>query len=323
MKAYRRREYGSPEVLELTEIDKPVVKGDEVLVRIKAAGVNMADVDYLLGRPPFARLGTGLRKPKNAALGLDLAGQVEAVGKNVTRFAPGDEVFGDLTEFGFGSFAEYVSASEGAFARKPSNLSMEEAAVVPQAGVMALQGMRSKRPTQAGAKVLINGAGGNIGPFAVQIATSLGAEVTGVDSTGKLDMLRSIGADHVIDYAREDFTRNGQRYDRILDIAVFHSISDYKRALSSRGVYIGVPGTLGGVFSSMLAGPLTTVFSRRKMGMLPWNPFDLDDVAALTDLIEAGKVKPVIDRSFEFSKVSDALEYQQLGEPAGKIVITL
>jgi len=219
MKAIVRYEYGSPDVLELKDIDKPVATDDAVLVRVHAAGVNMADVDYLRGRPNAARLITGLRKPRNHALGLDIAGTVETVGKDTKLFRPGDEVFGDLTEFGFGGFAEYVSAPEDAFALKPSSLTFEEAATVPQAGVMALQGLRGKRPIQPGHKVLINGAGGNVGPFAVQIAKSFGAEVTGVDSTGKLDMMRSIGADHVIDYTREDYTQSGQRYDRILDVA--------------------------------------------------------------------------------------------------------
>ncbi|MCJ7709917.1 MAG: NAD(P)-dependent alcohol dehydrogenase, partial [Chloroflexi bacterium] len=195
MKAIVRYQYGSPDVLQLQDIDKPVVKDDEVLVRVHAAGVNMADVDYLRGQPAVARLITGLRRPRNRGLGLDVAGQVEGVGKSVTRFQPGDEVFGDLTEHGFGAFAEYVCAPEDAFALKPPNLTFEEAATVPQAAVMALQGLRGTRPIEPGQKVLINGAGGNVGPFAVQIAKSFGAEVTGVDSTGKLDMLRSIGAD--------------------------------------------------------------------------------------------------------------------------------
>jgi NADPH:quinone reductase-like Zn-dependent oxidoreductase len=224
MKAIVRDKYGSPDVLELKDIERPVVKDDEVLVLVQAAGVNMADVDYLRGRPFVGRLVSGLRKPKNSVLGLDVAGRVEAVGKNATQFQPGDEVFGDLTWCGFGAFAEYVSKPENAFALKPAGMTFEEAATVPQAAIMALQGLRQKRRIRPGHKVLINGAGGSVGTFAVQIAKSFEAEVTGVDSTRKLDMLRSIGADHVIDYTQEDYTKSGQRYDRILDVAAFRSI---------------------------------------------------------------------------------------------------
>jgi NADPH:quinone reductase-like Zn-dependent oxidoreductase len=323
MKRIIRHEYGPAEVLELADIDKPVVQKDEVLVRVEAAGVNMADVDYLLGRPGFARLGTGLRTPKDKALGLDLAGRVESVGEKVTRLRPGDEVFGDLTEHGFGAFAEYACAHEDAFALKPQNMAMEQAAVIPQAGVMALQGMRVKRRIEPGHKVLVNGAGGNVGPFAVQIAKSFGAEVTGVDRATKLDMLRDIGADHVIDYTQENFTRNGQRYDRILDVAAFRPISDYKRALSPTGVSDAIPGTWSGVFRSMYVGPLSSMLSRRKMGMLPWKPFELEDVAFLTGLVEAGAVAPVIDRRYPLSEVAEAIRYQEQGHPPGKIVITI
>ena len=321
MKAVLREAYGPPESLELRDVPTPVAGKGEVLVRVEAAGVNMADVDYLLGRPGFARLGTGLRTPKHAGLGLDLAGHVEAVGDGVTRFKVGDEVFGDLTEFGFGSFAEYVCAPESAFARKPANLTMEEAAVVPQAGVMAYVGLGTKRKVEPGQAVLINGAGGNVGPFAVQIAKSYGGEVTGVDSTSKLDMLRTIGTDHVVDYTQEDFAASGKRYDHILDVAAFRPVSDYRRALTSKGVYVGIPGTLNGTLRVVLIGPLSTIFSRRKMVMLPWKPFDLDAVAALTRIIEAGKVKPVIDRRYPLDQVGEALRYQDEGHPAGKIVL--
>ena len=323
MKAIVRHAYGPPEILELTEVPKPTVGKQQVLVRIEAAGVNMADVDYLLGRPGFARLGTGLRTPKNPGMGLDLAGRVESVGEDVTRLQPGDEVFGDLSDHGFGAFAEYACAHQDAFALKPANLTFEQAAVVPQAGVMALQGMRWKGPVEPGHKVLMNGAGGNVGLFAVQIAKAFGAEVTAVDRTTKLDYLREIGADHVIDYAQEDFTRNGQRYDRILDVAVFRPMSDYRRALGPRGVYVAIPGTLDGLFRTAFLGTLGSVFSRRKMGMLPWKPFDLDDVGALTQLIESGKVTPVIDRRYRLGEVSAALRYQDTGHPRGKIVINV
>jgi NADPH:quinone reductase-like Zn-dependent oxidoreductase len=283
----------------------------------------MADVDYLLGRPKIARLGTGPRKPRNSGLGLDLAGEVEAVGKNVTGFQPGNEVFGDLTEHGFGAFAEYACAPESAFAIKPSGTTFEEAAAVPQAAVMALQGLRGKRPIQPGDKVLINGAGGNVGPFAVQIAKSFGAEVTGVDRTEKLGMLRSIGADHVIDYTQEDYAKTGQRYDRILDVAAYRSIFASKRALRPKGVYVMIPGSITQLVQAMLVGPLISVAGRHKMGMMMWKPFKDEDVAFVKRLIETGELAPVIDRTYPLSEVPQALRYQQDGHTRGKIVITM
>ena len=318
-----RSEYGSSEVLHFEEVAIPVPKDDEVLVLVRASSVNMADVDYLLGRPRFARLGTGLRVPKNRGLGLDLAGVVEAVGENATRFRPGDEVFGDMTEHGFGAFAEYACAPEKAFASKPNGLTFEAAAAVPQAGVLALQGVRSKRPIQPGQRVLINGAGGNIGPFAVQIAKSFGAEVTGVDSADKLDMLRSIGADHVIDYAKIDYTATGQQYDRILDVAAYRPISESRRALRPHGVYVAVPGSIAGVLRAAVVGPLTSMVGSRTMGMHMWKPFDQQDVAYLSRLLESGDVVPVIDRIYPLSEVRDALAYQDEGRVRGKVVITV
>ena len=334
MKAFVRSEYGSPDVLQLKEVAKPAPKDNEVLVRVRASSVNMADVDYLLGRPNIARLGTGLRRPKNSGLGLDVAGQVEVVGKDVTRFQQGDELFGDLTEYGFGAFAEYVCAPEKAFALKPAGMTLEEAAVVPQAAVMALQGLRAnpgssqttgptKRQIQPGRKVLINGAGGNVGPFAVQIAKSFGAEVTGVDHTHKLDMLRSIGADHVIDYTQEDYTKTGQQYDRIFDLAAYRPIFECKRALKPQGVYVMVPASAVRMFEAMFLGPLISMAGNRKLGMLMWKPFNEEDVVFLKELFEAGEVKPVIDRSYPLSEVPDALRYQQEGRPKGKVVITV
>jgi NADPH:quinone reductase-like Zn-dependent oxidoreductase len=323
MKAIVRSVYGPPDVLELKDVDEPVAKDDEVLVQVHAASVNMADVDYLLGRPDSARLITGLRKPRITALGLDVAGVVEAVGKDVTRFQPGDEVFGDLTDYGFGAFAEYVSAPEDAFAVMPTNLTFDEAATVPQAGVMALQGLRGKRSIQPGQEVLVNGAGGNIGPFAVQIAKSFGGEVTGVDSTGKLDMLRSIGADHVIDYTEEDYTRSGKRYDWILDVAAYRSIFESKRALKPKGMYVMTPASMPRMFQAMFLGPLVSMAGSRKMGILKWKPFKKEDVAFLKELIEAGKVTPVIDRRYPLSEVPEALRYQDAGRAQGKVVITV
>jgi len=323
MKAIVRDRYGSPDALQLREIDKPVVGDDEVLVQVRAAGVNMADVDYLRGQPYIARLGTGLPRPKNRVLGLDVAGTVEAVGSNVTRFQPGDEVFGDLTEHGYGAFAEYACAPEDAFAPKLAGLTFEEAAAVPQAGVMAVQGLVDKRRIRPGHEVLINGAGGGVGPFAVQIAKSFGAEVTGVDDPGKLDLVRSIGADHVIDYTREDYTTSGRRYDRVLDVAANRSIFDCRRALKPKGRYVVIPGSIARLFQAMLLGPLISTVGSRKMGMLMWKPFKREDVAILTELIEAGHVAPVIDRRFPLSEVAEALRYQEEGRARGKLVITV
>jgi NADPH:quinone reductase-like Zn-dependent oxidoreductase len=323
LKAIVRSEYGSPDVLQLKEVAKPTPNDNEVLVRVHASSINMADVDYLLGRPRMARMGTGLGKPKNAGLGLDVAGQVETVGEGITRFQPGDDVFGDLTEHGFGAFAEYVCAPERAFAPKPTGLTFDEAAAVPQAAVMALQGLRGKRRIQPGQRVLINGAGGNVGPFAVQIAKALGAEVTGVDSANKLDMLHSIGADHVVDYHEEDYTKTGERYDWILDVASHRSVFASKRALGPNGTYVMVPASMVGVFRAMVLGPLISMAGHQKMGMLMWKPFNQDDVAFLSKLLEAGTVKPVIDRTYSLSEVPEALRYQSEGRTRGKIVITM
>lgn len=324
MQAIVRSGYGHADSLEFVEIPTPTPDRDQVLVRIRASSVNMADVDYMRGHPKAARLGSGLREPKNKRLGLDLAGTVESVGEDVTRFLPGDEVFGDLTEYGFGAFAEYACANERAFAAKPVSLSFEEAAVVPQAAVMALQGVRTKegRP-QPGSKVLVNGAGGNVGPFAVQIAKAFGAEVTGVDHGDKMEFIRSIGADHVLDYTKTDYTKTGERYDWILDMAPFHSLASSKRALEPRGVYLLIPGTMPQLFRSFVVAPLISRFSDQRLGMPRWKPMDQDDIAYLTDLLEAGKIKPSIDRTYPFAEIREGLRYQQTGRTVGKIAITM
>jgi NADPH:quinone reductase-like Zn-dependent oxidoreductase len=296
--------------------------GDEVLVAVYAASVNMADVDYLLGRPKIARLGTGLRRPKNAGLGLDLAGRVVAVGDQVSGFRPGDEVFGDLTEFGFGAFAEYACAPEAAFGPKPAGITFEEAAAVPQAAVMAAQGLLRPRPVRPGELVLINGAGGNIGPFAVQIAKHLGGEVTGVDAPEKLEFVRSLGADHVIDYTRQDFTTATGRYDRVFDIAPHHTVAESRRVLRPGGVYVMVPGSVPSTFRAMVIGPLVSVLGDRRVGMLAWKPFSARDVAFLTDLLEKDEIRPAIDRTYPFDEIPKALTYQLEGTARGKIVIS-
>ena len=256
-------------------------------------------------------------------LGLNVAGQVEAVGKDVTELRPGDEVFGDLTQHGFGAFAEYVSAPERAFGKQPAGMTYEEPATLPHAAVLALQGLRNGRKIQPGHRVLINGASGSVGPFAVQIAKALGAEVTGVCSTAKVEMVRSAGADHVIDYTQEDFTRSGQRYDRIIDIAGSHSIFACRRALRPNGTYLWVGGPTTRLLQAVLLGPLISLVGNRKMGMLPWKPFPKEDVAFLKELIDAGVVRPVIDRRYPLAEVPDALRYLEAGHAMGKIVITM
>jgi NADPH:quinone reductase-like Zn-dependent oxidoreductase len=322
MKAIVCTEYGSPDVLNLEEVRDPTPEEDEVLVKVHAASVNAADWHILRADPFLVRLAMGLLKPKHEILGADIAGRVEAVGANATRFQPGDEVFGDLSGCGFGGFAEYVCASEDALALKPANMSFEEAAAAPLAAAASLQGLRGKGQVQPGQKVLVNGASGGVGTFAVQIAKSFGAEVTGVCSTDKLDMARSIGADHVIDYTQQDFTKNGQRYDLILAANGYHSISGYKRALSPNGIYVMLGGSTAQMYQAMLLGPLVSMAGSKKMGNLLAKP-NQTDLVFLKDLLEAGKVKPVIDRSYPLSEVPEAIRYLEEGHARGKVVITV
>jgi len=252
-----------------------------------------------------------------------MAGRIEVVGRNVKEFQPGDEIFVDLFECGFGAFAEYVCVPENTLSLKPASMTFEEAATLPQAALVALQGLRDKKQILPGQKVLINGAGGGMGTFAVQIAKSFGAEVTGVDSTRKLDMVRSIGADHVIDYTQVDFTKSGQRYDLILDVAAHHSIFDYKRALSPKGIYDLVGGSMGAILQVVFLGPLISILGSKKMGIVMWKPNKKEDMVFITELLEAGKVVPVIDRLYPLSEVAEALRYLEEGHHQGKIVITL
>jgi len=322
MKAIVYDKYGSPDVLELQEVDKPVVKDDEILVKVHAASVNAWDWDLLRGTPLVNRLGGGLLKPKKIKiLGCDIAGRVEAVARTVKLFKPGDEVFGDISGCGWGGFAEYVCARENALALKPSGMTFDEAAAVRQAAGLALQGLRYKGQIQPGQKVLINGAGGGAGTFAVQIAKSFGAEVTGVDSTSKLDMLRSIGADHVIDYTQEDFTQNGQRYDRIVDMAAHHSTFDYERALSPKGIYGVIGGSTPRILQTVFLGSWISLIGSKKMGLVLHKPNK--DLAFMIELFEAGKVIPVIDRRCPLSEVPEALQYFGEGHARGKVVITV
>ena len=321
MKAIVYTKYGPPDVLQLKEVEKPTPKDNEVLVKVHAASVNDWDWGLLQGTPFMNRLLFGLLKPKYTILGCDIAGRVEAVGRNVKQFQPGDEVFGDISGYGFGAFAEYICARENALVLKPASMTFEEVAAVPQAAVLALQGLRDKRQIQPGQKVLINGAGGGAGTFAVQIAKSFGAEVTGVDSTSKLDMMRSIGADQVIDYTREDFTKNGQRYDLILDFAAYHSIFDYKRALSPKGIYVMVGGSSARIFQVMFLGPWISMTGSKKMGILMHKPNK--DLAFMKELFEAGKVVPIIDRRYPLNETAEALRYFGEGHARGKVVITV
>ena len=322
MKAIVYCEYGSPDVLKLEDVEKPAPGDDQVLVRVRAASVNPLDWHYIRGTPYVMRLDAGLRKPKVIRLGVDYAGTVEAVGRNVTRFKPGDEVFGGRT----GAFGQYVSVREDrAVALKPANLTFEQAASVPVAAITALQGLRDKGKVQPGQKVLINGASGGVGTFAVQIAKSLGAEVTGVCSTRNVAMVRSIGADHVIDYTKEDFTKGAERYDLILDNVGNHSMLESRRALNPKGKYIMVGGPSGRWIDPLPRVVNAFVVSRfvsQDMSMF-LAELKKDDLTTLRDLLQAGKVKPVIDRQYKLNEVPEAVRYLELGHARGKVVITL
>ena len=322
MKAIVYTKYGAPDVLELKEVEKPTPRDDEVLVKLHAVSANAADLHHLRGDPFLLRLVSGLLKPKNTILGADIAGRVEAVGKNVKEFQPGDEVFGDISACGWGGFAEYVCARENALVLKPACLTFEQAAAVPMAAVTALQGLRHKRQIQPGQKVLINGASGGVGTFAVQIAKSFGAEVTAVCSTRNVAMARSLGADHVIDYTQEDFTKNGQRYDLILAVNGYQSISDYQRALSPAGMYVMSGGSGAQMSQAMLLGPWISMTGSKKMGNLLAKP-NQKDLVFVKELLEAGKVVPVIDRRYTLSEVPEAIRYLEAGHAQGKVVITL
>jgi NADPH:quinone reductase-like Zn-dependent oxidoreductase len=271
----------------------------------------------------FARFGGPLR-PQYKILGTDVAGRVEAVGVNVKQFQPGDEIWGDLSyPYGFGTFAEYVCVSENALAPKPASMTFEEAATYPHSAIVSLQSLRDTGQIQPGQKVLINGAGGGMGTFAVQIAKYFGAEVTGVDSAGKLDMLRSIGADHVIDYTQEDYTNSGQRYDLIMDVVAHRSIFDYWRALSPEGIFVIVGGSLATFLQVVFLGALISRMGSKKLGVNAWEPNNKEDLALLAELFEAGKVVPVIDRRYPLSELPEALRYLEEGHALGKVVITV
>mgnify|MGYP001320427411 CR=1 FL=1 len=323
MKAITYTQYGSPDVLHLEEVAKPAPRENEVLVKVYAVSVNAADLHLLRADPFLIRLSSGLMKPKNQILGSDIAGRVEAVGSNVKQFKQGDEVFGDISACGWGGFAEYACVSENALALKPANLTFEEAAAVPMAAVTALQGIRYAGQIRPGQKVLINGASGGVGTFALQLAKLSGAEVTAVCSTRNLDMARSIGADHVIDYTKEDFTRTGQKYDLILAANGDRSISDYRRALNPRGIYVQTGGSMTQMSQAMLQGPWISMTGSQKMGNMGVAKPNQNDLVILKELLEAGKIKPVIDRTYPLSEVAEAIRYLEEGHARGKVVITV
>lgn len=320
MKAIVYRQYGLPDVLKLEEVEKPTPKDDEVLIKLHAVSLNRSDWECLIGKPLYARIG-GLFKPRHQILGSDVAGRVEMAGKDHQSFKPGDEVFGDILAH-MGGFAEYVCVCGTAMALKPAGLAFEQAAAIPQAAVIALQGIRDKGQVQPGQKVLINGAGGGAGTFAVQLAKSYGAEVTGVDNAGKVDFLRSLGADHVIDYAREDFTRNGQQYDLILDLVAHRSVFAYQRALKPNGSYFAVGGSVATFFQILLLGPWIKRATGKRIQLLVVRP-NRKDLVFMAELCASGKIVPVIDRRYPLREVPDALRYLGEGRSKGKVIITL
>lgn len=318
MKAMLFTQYGPPEVLHLQEVDRPIPKDGEVLVRVHAASLVWADMAFVRGSPFVSRLSTGLLKPRYQIPGMDMAGRVEAVGPNAKSFRPGDEVFGDVSSASYGAFAEYVCARQDAIAHKPANTSFAQAAAVPQAALVALQALRDNGQIQPGHRVLVNGASGGNGTFAVQLAKSFGAEVTAVCSSPNLDLVSSLGADHAIDYTREDFTEGGPRYDLVLDIVGNQPVARCLRALAPGGVYVAVPFSAG----AMLLGPVIAMLGGKKLSQFMQKP-RAKDLVVMKELIEAGGVTPVVDRRFPLDELPRALRYAGEGHPRGKIVIAV
>jgi NADPH:quinone reductase-like Zn-dependent oxidoreductase len=320
MKAIVYHTYGTPEVLELQELPKPVPKENEVLVKVMAVSINSWDWDLLKGEPIMIRM-WGLFKPRYHILGSDIAGVVEAVGSKVMNLKPGDQVFGDLSSHGWGGFAEYVCAPENALAFKPANMTFEQAASIPQAGVLAYQGLFDYGEIESGKEVLINGAGGGVGTFAIQIAKSLGAQITGVDSFDKLEMLKDLGADHVIDYKKEDFTKTGKHYDLILDNVANRSLSDYKRALSHNGRFVMAGGSMSTIFQAMFFSKLLSAIGRKKLEILAHKPNK--DLKALIELYNSGAYQPVLEKAFSLSETPEAMQLLGDGKAFGKVVISI
>jgi NADPH:quinone reductase-like Zn-dependent oxidoreductase len=320
MKAMVYEKYGSPDVLHLAELEKPIPTDDQILIKIHTVSINGSDRESLIGKPLYARM-SGLLRPGNRILGSDIAGQVEFVGKNITEFKPGDAVFGELPGY-HGGFAEYACTHGRTLALKPASLTFEQAAAIPQGGVIALQGIRDQGKVQGGQKVLINGAGGSAGAFAIQLARLSGAEVTGVDNAGKLDFIRSLGADHVMDYAKEDFTRSGRQYDLILDPIAHRSVFACQRALRPNGTYFCVGGSLAVIFQILLLGSWIRRNNAKNISML-MVPQNRKDLIAITELCEAGKIAPAIDRVYSLDEVPEAMRYVIEGGAKGKVVISV
>jgi NADPH:quinone reductase-like Zn-dependent oxidoreductase len=322
MKAMVYTEYGSPERLRMTTLAKPIPNDHEVLIKVHAVSINDWDLALLNGTPFINRLMNGLTKPKKTpVLGSDIAGEVVAVGKDAQHFKVGDQVFGDLCGKGWGGFAEFVCASEKLLTHKPASLSFEQAASLPQAGLLALQGLRIKNFDAKHKHILINGAGGGAGSFAIQIAKHLGAYVTAVDAGSKFEIMRSLGADHVIDYTQQDFTQNVQKYDLILDFMGYHSIFDYRRALTSNGRYLMVGGCSSLIFQSVLLGPILSLFDKKKLGILAHQANV--GIGLLIELVTSGKVVPVIDQCFSLQDLPQAMTYFAARKTKGKIIITV
>ncbi|HET9745564.1 MAG TPA: NAD(P)-dependent alcohol dehydrogenase [Chitinophagaceae bacterium] len=319
MKAIIYEKYGGPENLHLTEIEEPTPRDDEVLVKVFAVSINDWDHGLLHG-DPINRIMFGLRKPKKQILGSDIAGRIESVGKNVTQFKPGDDVYGDLSGK-WGGFAEHVCASERSLALKPASMTYEQAAAIPQAAMLAVQGLIDKAKIKAGQQILLNGAGGGVGTFAMQIARLYGAEITAVDSAQKLDMLRTLGADHVIDYRKEDFTRSGKQYDIILDVKTNRSLFSYARALKPNGVYVTVGGSIGRLLQALFTGAWISLFYKKKICIVALKTNK--DLVYMNELFEAGKVKPVIDGHYKLEDVPEAMKVFGKAEHTGKLVISI
>jgi NADPH:quinone reductase-like Zn-dependent oxidoreductase len=326
MRAALRDRYGAPDIVRVETVDRPEPKDDELLVRVLVASVNRADLDGILPKPQFVRLFLGLRAPRNHRIGLDVAGVVEAVGPGVTRFTPGDRVFADLYPFGQGAFADYVAAPERAFARIPDEMSIEDAATLPHSGILAVQGLRRRngRSIRPGDRVLIDGASGNVGPFAVQIAKSMGAEVTGVCRASKVDFVASLGADHVIDYSTNDYTDADRRYDWILAADSHHSVLEIRRVLKRGGVYVTLGGGARSILSAVALGAMVSAATNKSAGLMWWwRPFAADDVATLLRLVAEGAVRPFVDRRYPLDGIVDALRWVEDGNARGKVVVQI
>lgn len=322
MKAIVYEKYGSADVLEFKEIEKPKPKDNEVLIKVHATSLNYSDWHMMKGEPYIVRLWSGLQKPKDKVLGADIAGTIEQVGKDVSVFKIGDEVFGNVSECGWGGLAEFLTATEEALVLKPQNVSFEDAASVPQAAFVGVQALRDKGNIKSGHRVLINGASGGVGTFAVQIAKSFGADVTGVCSTSNLEMVKFIGADRVIDYKKESFLNSGEKYDLIIGANGNQSILKYRKALEPSGTYIATGGSMKQIFQAMLLGPLISMFGNRKLTNLYSTP-SKELLLYLSNLLEEGKLKPVIDKTYPLSKTADAFRYCEKGHAKGKVVIRI